>query len=415
MKHVLILCDQFPPAFGPRMGYLCKYLKQNGWIPTVIAEYLPDETFAFLKSDADVSFIRYYSSKSRLEWLKITLLELLFGYKNRRMTQEAEKKLKQCSYDMLLCSAYRNFPLPAARKIAKKHHLPLVVDLRDIIEQYTGNEYIANPIPGLFGIDKMIARIFRSHSIKQRNNVLAKADFITTVSPWHVSVLQHINPNISLIYNGFDPELFYPQTIVKEQFFITYTGRLISTSMRNPELLFKAVERLSHDGLITPETFRIRWYTDKKSQEIIEDESRQYLIADYMDYSGYVPAKHIPTILNESSILLLLTNKADQNGPKGIMTTKFFEALAVEKPILCVRGDEGCLEEVINKTCSGLSAHNEEEAYRFIKRHYMQWKSERHTSITVNREEIQKYSRKTQAIQFVRIFEKTASKKWIKN
>ena len=67
----------------------------------MVSEYLPDETFAFLKGDTDVSFIRYHRSGSRVEWLKVLLLELFFGYKNRRMAQEAEKKLQQQSYDVL--------------------------------------------------------------------------------------------------------------------------------------------------------------------------------------------------------------------------------------------------------------------------------------------------------------------------
>ena len=35
-KKVLIVCDMFPPAFGPRMGYLCKYMRQAGWNPVVV-------------------------------------------------------------------------------------------------------------------------------------------------------------------------------------------------------------------------------------------------------------------------------------------------------------------------------------------------------------------------------------------
>ena len=178
--------------------------------------------------------------------------------------------------------------------------------------------------------------------------------------------------------------------------------------MRNPELLFKAVARLSREGIITPETFRIRWFIDPQSKHQLQQEVKIYPIADYMDYPGYVPAARIPAILNESSMLLLLTNKADENGPRGIMTTKFFEALAVEKPILCVRGDEGCLEEVIRRTRAGLSAHNEDEVYAFIRRYYLQWQAEKTTSIDVDRKEVQSFSRETQALQFIRIFEQIA-------
>ena len=49
MKHVLILCDLFPPAFGPRMGYLCKYIQRYGWEPVVVTENMPACNFRFLE------------------------------------------------------------------------------------------------------------------------------------------------------------------------------------------------------------------------------------------------------------------------------------------------------------------------------------------------------------------------------
>ena len=50
---------------------------------------------------------------------------------------------------------YRTFPLPAAQYIAEKYHLPLVIDLRDIVEQYASNEY------EMFKSDfKVVARFF---------------------------------------------------------------------------------------------------------------------------------------------------------------------------------------------------------------------------------------------------------------
>lgn len=406
---VLILCDMFPPAFGPRMGYLCKYLGRAGWEPTVIAEHISDATFAFLKGNTPVTYVHFYKAKGtiarRIEWLGVFLLNVLSGYKDRKIYREALKQAKQQAFDLILCSTYRTFPLSAAQKVARKTKLPLVVDLRDIIEQYTGAEFMAHALPKCLGLEKVLAAVFKKYNLKQRNRVLRQADYVTTVSPWHVDILKSYNPHVALIYNGYDPEVFCPKPVRSDRFYITYTGRLLSLAMRNPDLLFRAVKRLMDERIITPDTFNIRWYTDEASQIMLENEAKKYLITAYMSYHGYVPATEISYILNESSILLQLTNKADASGPQGIMTTKFFEALAVEKPVLCVRGDEGCLEEVINRTQAGLSAHNEQEVYEFIKVHYLHWKATGQVVSTVKHEEVIRFSREEQATQFIRIFE----------
>ncbi|MDR1601822.1 MAG: glycosyltransferase [Tannerella sp.] len=406
---ILILCDLFPPAFGPRMGYLCKYLKQNGIEPAVVTEYIHDETFAFLTGDMHVVRVLFYKSESHAnhysKWLNLFLLEMLFGYKNRRMYREARQLTCTNRYDLILCSTYRLFPLPAACRIAKKTRLPLVVDLRDIIEQFSGNEFIGHTLPRLGGLENIIASLFRKINLMRRNRALRQAAHVTSISPWHTELLARYNPRVSLIYNGFDPDIFYPSAVKSERFYITYTGRIVSLLLRNPALLFEAAGQLADEGIIHPEKFRIRWFTDDKSRRILQREAAKYPIADFMEYHEYVPATEIPAILNGSSIVLLLANKSDDRGPKGVMTTKFFEALAVERPVLCVRGDEGCLEEVIRRTRSGLSAHNVQETRQFIEKHYCQWLATGRTAADVDRTEIEKFSRKAQAEQFIRIFD----------
>jgi len=412
-KYVLILCDLFPPAFGPRMGYLCKYLLLNGWNPVVITEAIEDNTFAFLaehfqSNNMDITRIRYYSKKGwlgKLEWGCTLLRDWLYGYKDRRIYNEAFKKTEQYHFKIILCSTYRTFPLRAAARLAQKKGLPLIVDLRDIIEQYAGNEFITHPLPKIFGIDKFIAFLFRKKNISVRNHILQRACAVTTISPWHVAILKDYNANTQLINNGYDPELFFPCEKGTGKFYITYTGRLLSTAMRDPDLLFQAVQRLSEEGVIGPETFRIRWFVDTKSEKIITQTFGRYPeMATFMDFPGYVPASKIPCVLQESSILLLLTNQSTENGPKGVMTTKLFESLAVGKPILCVRGDEGCIEAVINRTSSGLSAHTVDEVYGFIKKHYLRWKAGLPYIDTSDRQEIETFSRERQAQQFIDIF-----------
>lgn len=410
MKKVLILCDLFPPAFGPRMGYLCKYLQRAGWKPVVITEQIHDSMFSFLKGDTAVTYISYYRFNKKgilgkLEWIWIQLLDLLFHYKDRKMAEAAIRMTEKESFDILLCSSFRAFPLPAARKVAQTCKLPLVVDLRDIIEQYAGDEYIDYSFKHKNLFTMGITRLFRQKFLCDRNKALAQAAHVTTISPWHVEQLRRFNPDTSLIYNGYDPELFYPELQKTDQFIITYTGRIISLAVRDPHLLFEAVEELHKTGQISPDKFRIRWYMDKQSQQLVREASASCCIADYMDYLDFVSADKVPALLNGSSVLLQLANTFASDGPKGFMTTKLFEALATERPILCVRSDESYLEETIRKTKTGIAARTKEEALHFISTQYKYWLKAGYTQTEPDKKEIEKFSRKSQAEQFMTIFD----------
>lgn len=76
---------------------------------------------------------------------------LFFHYKDKKMAKAASRLLEEGEYAGILCSSYRTFPLPAAQYIAEKYHLPLVIDLRDIVEQYASTNIsliTSVPFPG---------------------------------------------------------------------------------------------------------------------------------------------------------------------------------------------------------------------------------------------------------------------------
>jgi len=180
----------------------------------------------------------------------------------------------------------------------------------------------------------------------------------------------------------------------------------MSTALRDPSLLFEAVANLFAATKIEPETFRIQFYTDNESKNMISAMAEEYDVARFIDYFGYVSNHVIPGILNESSVLLLLTNKSDATKtPQGIMTTKVFEYLAVEKPVLCVRSDEGCLEATLQETQSGIAANNVEQVEQFIMQKYAEWQQNGYTHQKIDTQKVRQYSRKAQAEQFIRIFE----------
>lgn len=185
---------------------------------------------------------------------------------------------------------------------------------------------------------------------------------------------------------------------------------MISLATRDPRLLFEAVSRLDHEKLIDPDQFRIQWYVDAGSKAIIMQAATAYPVARYMDFFDYVPASEIPGVLNRSSILLQLANTFASDGPKGFMTTKLFESMAVGKPLLCVKSDESCLEATIRNTRSGLAARTAEEAFRFILHHYQFWQDNGYTHINTDKEAVERFSRKKQAEQFMRIFTRLNSK-----
>ena len=132
-KKVLIICDLFPPAFGPRMGYLCKYLKPEGWEPVVITENIKENaSFQFLSSNCEVHYVDFYSTKNQfvrtIQWIFTFIAEWCFEYKNRKMYRIAKAIAENGKFDLILCSTFRLFPLPAAHKLAKELNYDAIHD-----------------------------------------------------------------------------------------------------------------------------------------------------------------------------------------------------------------------------------------------------------------------------------------------
>ena len=410
MKTILVLCDAFPPDFAPRMGYLCKYLKNLGWNPIIITEYSPRNMFPNLAEGQNVSYVNFYFSKHKvwqhILYVFVFLLDFCFNYKQYVIRRKAEKIIKNNTVSLILASTFKIFPAMTACRLSKKHHIPFVVDFRDIVEQYTNNEHISKKLFRSETLNRCVSKILTKKLQRQRSVILKNAHAVTTISEWHKEFLLQFNSNTHLIYNGFDEELFYPQAIKNNQFCITFTGRLHSKALRNPELLFEAVAQLAEQNDICKETFRVQLYImDEKSKLIVQNCAKEYAIIDFIDMFNTVSHVEIPAILNKSSVLLLLANPSTT----GIMGTKLFEYMAIEKPILCVRNDKGCLEETINRAHAGFSASTVEECKNFLLEKYAEWQKNGYTHQSVNQKFAQQFSRKRQAEEFVGVFDSLVS------
>lgn len=395
-RKILIVTDSFPPNFAPRMGLLSYHLEKMGWDVTIISEDNSEIHYNLPNLPKKVYRYNYQAKASKTEYYLKSALNLIYDHKTNSFLNKFYKEIKNEYFDLVLCSTFNEFPLNLAYKISKKLNIPLLCDIRDLAEQFGSKIYDTNGQTHNY-IGRYFTNLLRKRRIQRRNYVLKKANAITTISPWHLDFIKRYNKNVYLIYNGFSEKDFIAKEVKSNSFNIVYTGRLLDLNTRNPELLFKAIEELKLEKL------RIVWYVDKTSKEIISKELENYPITKSIsEINNLVPVSAIPNLLNKSSIILVLTNKSTEDGPKGIMTTKFFEAIGVEKPVLCVRSDEGCLSQVIKETNAGLAATNVEEVKSFITQKYKEWENNGFT-----RQEIvsrEKFSRENQAKQFVEIF-----------
>ncbi len=394
--RILIFGEAFlPPAYLPRVRYFMTYFTDKGWDVDLIFEssdnqnQVPDNVTAFV--------INYYKRKkgvtAKIEWLFKFIVNLFYDYKGRYFYRKSKSFFEGKQYDLVFCSSSFTFPLTTAAKVAKNKNIPLFVDLRDIAEQSPDdNYYIANKPPKYIG--NFITNTYKRIQINRRNEILKIANGVTTVSPWHVQTLSKYNPNTHLIYNGFDETKFIPEKIETEQFTISYFGRVYNEHMQNPQLLFNALQNLNKKGIITGENTRVRWFLDESSKSIVQKIAKEYSLDNLNEYHEFIKTNELLTEMNKSSILVVLCNFATRKKYFGIMTTKFFEAVGVNRPVLCMPNNHDNLSEIIKQTNCGLVSSDNSEVETFLLDKFTEWKSIGTTIGTLDESVRMNYSRR---------------------
>lgn len=361
MKNILFLTDPIgKPSYAPRLRFICNYLMAQGYSVTVYTEKW--EELQFAHSYPIIECTLYHT---HLDWFIKSVWSLLTDWKNRYFSMWVQKDTERESYDMVFCTTFSTFPLRAAVEVAHKKRIPLFVDIRDLDEQVPGAQYQMHRSWWLHPFRNW----YKNVNIKRRNKVLKQADCITTVSPWHVDFIRQFNPNVHLIYNGYDPSIFYPKDIPSKYFLITYIGRLYE--FQSFDLIKRAIRELK--------------LPDCK-------------LNLHLPNKRYIPFSEVGNEIRKSSISLVLTS----TNTHGMMTTKFFEALGCEKPILCIPSDKGCLAQAMTETNAGLASDDIDEIKQFILDKYNEWKQNGFTRQPVRN--IEQFNRENQAKQFEDLF-----------
>lgn len=391
-KRVLIVCEAIaPPAFSPRVITLVEGLLLKGWHCEIVTEMDNNQPL-----DLDICAIHQMPTYHHL------IADKLFGAKEKALVRFARERVDIDKFDIIFCASYYYFPLQAAAQLARIYHLPLIVDLRDIVEQWGELDYYTRSFTGIQWIDNIVKKIYTARNMNQRNRVLRQATAVTTVSPWHQKTLAQYNDKTYLIYNGFDANTFYPRAVKAPTFNINFIGKYYSHYAKCPTLLFEAIQDLIREEKVKRDDLHVNFYTNAIGQQTFENLSKKYALEQIVSVHNYIPRRELINYMHYSSILLILTTSCKQNGTHGMMGTKFYEILGVEKPCLCLNSDEECLADAIEQTNAGLAATQVDEVKDFILTKYYEWLKNGYTrQAVVNKEQ---FTRQHEAAQFEQLF-----------
>ena len=375
MKKVLIICGTFPPnsmVGGLRPAMFAKYLKQFNWEPSVLTRVYPKTDINFdnkmaidtgLESD-QINRVEYGTNEEIKYIEERGIIKKIrdFFYPEFssppgvyfKMKEAAIQLLNKQKFDLIFTTSPDHWEITLGSYLSKQYKIPLVVDFRDIKEQ-----------------EKGITRTFREHIqvarlTTRRFLATRQASLITTVSKYHADVLhKKLLKNVDVIYNGYDSELFKSIKSRKTSsvFKIIYVGRILDIWYRNPEILFFAIDQLIEEGKIIENEINIDFYGTEK--ELLADIVKKTKHKSFFTFYDRIPYKRVPVMLSDAQLLLVLTNK----DRKGILTTKFFEYAGLQKPVLCIPGDNSELDELISEYKLGYSIDNIEK----LKQKLLEW------------------------------------------
>lgn len=384
MRNVLIISYFYPPCSltaAQRPAGWVKYLPSYGYRPIVITrnwnvplqqpeDQLRDAGIQLEIEETDtheVHYIPYRSSiRDRLFTSKNSLLKktskvftLVNGigenYANffipfGAIYAYAEKLIAQHTISAVLITGNPFVQFRFGYLLSKKYHLPWVADYRD---DWTTSEII-HP-------KGIVARFL--HQVQQRSEQkwVGSASVITSVSDVYTDrIAKFVEVKGITVLNGFDtllPKIPYEDSTT---FKITYNGTLYAT--QDVESFLRAVIRCIP---VFNEKIKIQVQFPGVAYDPLQEKRIKQRIVGYESHFLITPRiskSEVILMQQTSDLLLMLTHK----GKKGIPSSKLYEYLSLQKPILCFPSDLDVVAQTLMDTGTGIILETEQELYDFI-------------------------------------------------
>jgi len=423
MKKVLIITYYWPPSGGAgvqRWLKFAKYLPEFGWQPIILtvdpeyasypqrdeslsSEIHPDCLVYTTKSFELYNLYKLVSGKKEVPYggfaneSKEGLLQKFSKFLrgnfllpdprkgwNKYALKKAAELIREFNIETVVTTSPPHSTQLIGLKLKQQFNIRWIADLRDPwTDIYYYNQFHHTALARK--IDKTYERA-----------VVENADMLITVSEDVKRIFSEksdllIAAKTVVIPNGFDEEDFRISNIPTEnKKIVTYTGTI--SEAYNVDCLREALCLLSEDS---KSQLLIRFVG--KVPASVETKFRSTGLE--IELVGYVDhAKSIEYLLR-SDLLLLVIPKVKNN--HGILTGKFFEYLASQKPILAIGPTAGDLAKIILETqCGKLFDYEDSKGIlQFIQEKLVLPKT------TMKAETASQYSRKELTRKLTKLFE----------
>lgn len=159
----------------------------------------------------------------------------------------------------------------------------------------------------------------------------------------------------SVITNGFDEEdVSGSAPALDQKFSLAHIGTLVRD--RNPAILWQALSQLVKEHADLASDLEIKLVG--KVDVFVKDEIEAHGLSSFVRRIDYLPHDQVIMEQRASKVLLLLVNNT--KNAKGILTGKFFEYLAAQRPVLAIGPVDGDLYTILKETKCGFMSDFED-------------------------------------------------------
>jgi glycosyltransferase involved in cell wall biosynthesis len=390
LKRVLIILYYWPPSGGAgvhRWLKFVKYLRNFGWEPIVYVPSNPDypiidsnrldeipsdieiikrpiwepfslyRKFTGKKKDSKMDFghlvnVKTYIQKGWKERLAIWIRGNFFIPDSRLFWVNPSVRFLSDYYNKNKFQAVISSGPPhslhlIALKLKLKFNVPWMADFRD-----PWSEYFSALMLTKWAVNK--------HTTLEKR-ILQTVDKVVVIGRnMQMQNFENAGVHSDIVMNGFDIDdyqRFEKPLVKKEKFTLLYAGTL--SQRRNNSLFWKVIKSLIDANELFASKLNIQ-LVGKVDSSVSED-IKKYNLESFIDIVDFIPFEEVVKRQMEATVLLLFVDNFE--GAKWVLTGKFFEYLASNRPILALGPLGGDLSAEITNTSSGLLAdYNDEES-----------------------------------------------------